>query len=175
MVVVAAGVVGGAFASADRQERSKAHGSASGISLGALQCHWIHASGELPASRRQRSMHPVMGEPSTGSAPRATLTDGSLSTVVRNLRELGDVVKARLKKGHPSPVVYVFDVFTTRAQGALLGSKDVVVNKGKEMLLVTTEDTVSGALGPVLGVRSGVKRLLQEDGAEMPAAKKRER
>jgi hypothetical protein len=115
-------------------------------------------------------------EPSTGSASKSTLTDSSVGAVVKGLQELGKLVEARLRKGHASPVVYVYDVFTTRSHGAALGSNmNIALKAGKEILLVTTEDTVAGALGPLLGVRSGVKRLLVDDDAEQPAAKRRGR
>jgi hypothetical protein len=112
-------------------------------------------------------------EPSTGSKSKSKVTDGSVRAVVEDLRAMGRFVEGRLKTPHAS-VVFVYDLFTTRTEGSHLGTdaaKEFGLKSGEGILLVTTADTVSSALGPLFGVRSGIKRLLEKD-AEMPASKK---
>ena len=97
-------------------------------------------------------------EPSTGAPSHNTLHDSGVIPIVKELQLIEKDVANKI--GLKRRRIVVFDLFTTRLEGERQGLQGYdTLLQPDQILLVTTVNNASEALGPMLGIREGAKRL----------------
>ena len=91
----------------------------------------------------------------------------SANEIVEKLSKMKDqVVRAWLGSNVSLPIYVVYDVFSDRPAGATLVSSDIYKPHTKCAVAVTTEDSMESVVGPVLAIRSCLKRIAKDEASD---------
>ena len=100
-------------------------------------------------------------EPSTGASSQSQLDDSDVMSITRAMQKVEGSVAEKLALAKKKRIV-VYDVFTSRLDGKEQGQAGYPgLLKSNEVLFVSNCKNAGEALGPVLGVREGIRKKLK--------------